>query len=151
MQQPPSGGTWVGNTCEYTEIFADAIPASINEQLIQIYNSLFDFRLKCEVGIHGFERRQQYRLCIGLRAVNLEIFADAIRASINEQSCFGFRGGNLEIFADAIRACINEQLIQIYNNLNAKWGYTASKDENNIGSLVDLYSSWFSCALDFEQ
>ncbi|KAL2728325.1 hypothetical protein V1477_017601 [Vespula maculifrons] len=36
-------------------------------------------------------------------------------------------------------------------DLNAKWGYTASKDDNNIGSLVDLYSSWFSCALDFEQ
>ncbi|KAL2741862.1 hypothetical protein V1477_009491 [Vespula maculifrons] len=36
------------------------------------------------------------------------------------------------------------------NNLNAKWGYTASRDDNNIGSLADLYSSWFSCALDFD-
>ncbi|KAL2730415.1 hypothetical protein V1477_016226 [Vespula maculifrons] len=44
---------------ENLEIFADAIHASINEQLIQIYNSFFDFRLKCRVGILGFERRQQ--------------------------------------------------------------------------------------------
>ncbi|KAL2727963.1 hypothetical protein V1477_017239 [Vespula maculifrons] len=35
------------------QIFTDAIRASINEQLIQIYNSLFDFSLKCEVGIHS--------------------------------------------------------------------------------------------------
>ncbi|KAL2734530.1 hypothetical protein V1477_013707 [Vespula maculifrons] len=38
-QQPPSSGTWVGSTCE-------------------ISKSIF----KCEVGIHGFERRQQYRV-----------------------------------------------------------------------------------------
>ncbi|KAL2730293.1 hypothetical protein V1477_016104 [Vespula maculifrons] len=40
-----------------------AVPTRIStdEQLIQIYNSLFDFRLKCEVGILGFERRQQSR------------------------------------------------------------------------------------------
>ncbi|KAL2744935.1 hypothetical protein V1477_007477 [Vespula maculifrons] len=60
----------------------DAIHASINEQLIQIYNSFFDFKLKCEVGIHGFEGRQQSRfpvqLCFGLRRGNLEIFVDAI-------------------------------------------------------------------------
>ncbi|KAL2740033.1 hypothetical protein V1477_010503 [Vespula maculifrons] len=73
------------------EIFADAIHASINEQLIQIYNSVFGCRLKCRVGIVGFGRRQQIRvldrpfqlqlqLCFGLRRKNLEIFADAIHA-----------------------------------------------------------------------
>ncbi|KAL2744091.1 hypothetical protein V1477_007692 [Vespula maculifrons] len=78
------------------EIFADAIHASINEQLIQIYNSFFDFSLKYRVGIVGFGRRQQIRgldrpllllvqLCFGLRRENLEIFADTIHASINEQ------------------------------------------------------------------
>ncbi|KAL2736286.1 hypothetical protein V1477_012795 [Vespula maculifrons] len=36
-------------------------------------------------------------------------------------------------------------------NLNAKWGYAASGDDNNVGSLADLYSFWFSCALDFDQ
>ncbi|KAL2727962.1 hypothetical protein V1477_017238 [Vespula maculifrons] len=36
------------------QIFTDAIRASINEQLIQIYNSLFDFSLKCEVGIDSY-------------------------------------------------------------------------------------------------
>ncbi|KAL2744818.1 hypothetical protein V1477_007360 [Vespula maculifrons] len=98
------------------EIFADAIRPSINEQLIQIYNSLFDFRLKCEVGIHGFERRQQNRLCFGHRQENLDIFVDAI-----------------------------------HTNLNAKWGYSASRDDNKVGSLTDLCSSQFSCALDFDQ
>ncbi|KAL2747556.1 hypothetical protein V1477_004248 [Vespula maculifrons] len=37
------------------------------------------------------------------------------------------------------------------NNFNVKWGYTASRDDNNIGSLADLYNSWFSCALDFDE
>ncbi|KAL2738222.1 hypothetical protein V1477_011581, partial [Vespula maculifrons] len=51
-------------------------------------------KLKCEVGILGFEGRQQSRsfdrllqllvqLCFGLRRVDLEIFADAIRANID--------------------------------------------------------------------
>ncbi|KAL2744936.1 hypothetical protein V1477_007478 [Vespula maculifrons] len=74
----------------------DAIHASINEQLIQIYNSFFDFRLQCEVGILGFERRQQCRFPV--------------------QLCFGLRRGNLEIFVDAIHVNINEQLIQMYNS-----------------------------------
>ncbi|KAL2744086.1 uncharacterized protein V1477_007687 [Vespula maculifrons] len=101
-------------------------------------------KLKCYIGIVGFERRQQSRvldrplqllvqLSFGLRRENLEIFADAIHASINEQliqiydgifgfrlKCrlsFGLRQENLEIFADAIHASINEQLIQIYNSL----------------------------------
>ncbi|KAL2740035.1 hypothetical protein V1477_010505 [Vespula maculifrons] len=80
---------------ENLEIFADAIHASINEQLIQIYNSFFDVRLKYSVGKVGFGRRQQIRvldrpfqlqlqLCFGLRRKNLEIFADAIHASTNE-------------------------------------------------------------------
>ncbi|KAL2744934.1 uncharacterized protein V1477_007476 [Vespula maculifrons] len=71
-----------GHRQENLDIFVDAIHASINEQLIQIYNSFFDFKLKCEVGIHGFEGRQQSRfpvqLCFGLRRGNLEIFVDAI-------------------------------------------------------------------------
>ncbi|KAL2731216.1 hypothetical protein V1477_006472 [Vespula maculifrons] len=36
-------------------------------------------------------------------------------------------------------------------DLNVKWGYTASTDDNNIGSLADLYSSWFSSALDIDE
>ncbi|KAL2731112.1 hypothetical protein V1477_015617 [Vespula maculifrons] len=44
---------------ENLEIFADTIHASINEQLIQIYNSFFDFSLKYRVGIVGLERRRQ--------------------------------------------------------------------------------------------
>ncbi|KAL2742120.1 hypothetical protein V1477_009749 [Vespula maculifrons] len=50
----------------------------------------------CEVGILGCERRQQsgvfarlwqllVQLCFGLRRVDLEIFADVIRASINKE------------------------------------------------------------------
>ncbi|KAL2745253.1 uncharacterized protein V1477_006670 [Vespula maculifrons] len=80
---------------ENLEIFADAIHASINEQLIQIYDGIFGFRLKCRVGILGFERRQQSRvldrplqlllqLCFGFRRENLEIIADAIHASTKE-------------------------------------------------------------------
>ncbi|KAL2734993.1 hypothetical protein V1477_013519 [Vespula maculifrons] len=141
------------------EIFADAIHTRINEQLIQIYDGIFGFRFKCRLGILGFERRQQctvldrtlqllVHLCFGLRRENLEIFADAIHASINEQLiqiynsffdvrlkysvgkvgfgrrqqirvldrpfqlqlqlCFGLRRKNLEIFADAIHASTNE-------------------------------------------
>ncbi|KAL2734970.1 hypothetical protein V1477_013496 [Vespula maculifrons] len=52
-------------------------------------------KLKCYIGIVGFEGRQQSRvldrtlqllvqLCFGLRRENLEIFADAIHASTNE-------------------------------------------------------------------
>ncbi|KAF7383676.1 hypothetical protein HZH66_013026 [Vespula vulgaris] len=70
------------------EIFADAIRASINEQPIKVYNTLFDFRLKCEVGMLGFGGRQQrqvfdqyslflVQLCFGLRRVNLEIFSSS--------------------------------------------------------------------------
>ncbi|KAL2744084.1 uncharacterized protein V1477_007685 [Vespula maculifrons] len=53
------------------------------------------FKLKCYIGIVGFERRQQSRvldrplqllvqLSFGLRRENLEIFADAIHATTNE-------------------------------------------------------------------
>ncbi|KAL2745248.1 hypothetical protein V1477_006665 [Vespula maculifrons] len=93
---------------ENLEIFVDAFHASINEQLIQTYYGIFGFRLKCRVGILGFERRRQslvldrplqllVKLCCGVRRENLEIFADAIHASINEQliqiydGTFGFR------------------------------------------------------------
>ncbi|KAL2731141.1 hypothetical protein V1477_015576 [Vespula maculifrons] len=52
-------------------------------------------KLKCYIGIVGFERRQQSRvldrplqllvqLSFGLRRENLEIFVDAIHASTNE-------------------------------------------------------------------
>ncbi|KAL2747550.1 hypothetical protein V1477_004242 [Vespula maculifrons] len=81
----------------------------------------------CKVGILGFERRQQSRVLD--RPLQLLV-----------QLCFGLRRENLEIFADGIRA-----------NLNVKWGYTASRDDNNIGSLADLYSSWFSSALDIDE
>ncbi|KAL2734995.1 hypothetical protein V1477_010507 [Vespula maculifrons] len=79
------------------EIFADAIHASINEQLIQIHDGIFGFILKCRVGRVGFGRRQQIRLLL--------------------QLCFGLRRENLEIFADAIHASINEQLIQIHDGI----------------------------------
>ncbi|KAL2740019.1 LOW QUALITY PROTEIN: uncharacterized protein V1477_010489 [Vespula maculifrons] len=80
---------------ENLEIFADAIHASINEQLIQIHDGIFGFRLKCRVGILGFEKRRQsqvldrplqllVQLSFGLRRENLEIFADVIHASANE-------------------------------------------------------------------
>ncbi|KAL2731153.1 uncharacterized protein V1477_015588 [Vespula maculifrons] len=52
---------------ENLEIFADAIHASINEQLIQIYNSFFDVRLKYSVGKVGFGRRQQIRTQMQIR------------------------------------------------------------------------------------
>ncbi|KAL2738420.1 uncharacterized protein V1477_011779 [Vespula maculifrons] len=102
------------------EIFTDVIRVSINEQLIQIYNSLFDFRLKCDlcVGLRPVsleiftdDIRLLVQLCFELRGVDLEIFADDIRL------CFELRGVDLEIFADDIRVNINEQLIQIYNSL----------------------------------
>ncbi|KAL2740021.1 uncharacterized protein V1477_010495 [Vespula maculifrons] len=82
---------------ENLEIFVDAIHASINEQLVQIHDGIFGFRYKCRVGRVGSGRRQQSRLSFGLRQGNLEIFADAIHASINEQliqipdGIFGFR------------------------------------------------------------
>ncbi|KAL2731211.1 hypothetical protein V1477_015539 [Vespula maculifrons] len=131
---------------ENLEFIADAIHASINEQLIQIYNSVFGCRLKCRVGTVSFGRRQQIRvlerpfqlqlqLCFGLRRENLEIFADAIHAKIVAferrrqsrvldrplkllvQLCCGLRRENLEIFVDAFHASINEQLIQIYDGI----------------------------------
>ncbi|KAL2747551.1 hypothetical protein V1477_004243 [Vespula maculifrons] len=96
--------------------------------LADLYSSWFSSALDIdEVGILGFERRQQSRVLD--RPLQLLV-----------QLCFGLRRENLEIFADGIRA-----------NLNVKWGYTASRDDNNIGSLADLYSSWFSSALDIDE
>ncbi|KAL2734982.1 hypothetical protein V1477_013508 [Vespula maculifrons] len=129
---------------ENLEIFADATHASINEQLIQIYDGIFGCRLKCRVGILDFERRRQSRvldrplqllvqLSFGLRRENLEIFADAIHAigferrkqsrvldrplQLLVQLSFGLRRENLEIFVDAFHATINEQLIQTYDGI----------------------------------
>ncbi|KAL2740044.1 uncharacterized protein V1477_010514 [Vespula maculifrons] len=89
---------------ENLEIFVDAFHATINEQLIQIYDGIFSCRLKCRVGILDFERRRQSRVLD--RSLQLLV-----------QLSFGLRQENLEIFADAIHASINEQLIQIYNSL----------------------------------
>ncbi|KAL2744600.1 hypothetical protein V1477_007142 [Vespula maculifrons] len=139
------------------EIFADDIRVSINEELIQIYNSPFDFRLKCDVGLCFQLRRVDLEIFTRARdfhnlspRVDLEIFTDAIRVSINErlkndvgllvQLCVGLRPVNLEIFTDDIRV-----------NLNAKWGYTPTRDDNKVGSLTDAYSYSFSCALNFEE
>ncbi|KAL2734969.1 hypothetical protein V1477_013495 [Vespula maculifrons] len=91
-------------TVTSSTIFADAIHRSINEQLIQIYNSVFGCGLKCRVGIVGFGKRQQIRVLE--RPLLLLV-----------QLCFGLRRENLEIFADAIHASINEQLIQIYDGI----------------------------------
>ncbi|KAL2731196.1 LOW QUALITY PROTEIN: hypothetical protein V1477_015561 [Vespula maculifrons] len=130
---------------ENLEIFVDAIHASINEQLIQIYDGTFGFRLKCRVGRVGFGRRQKIRLLVqlsfGLRQENLEIFLGCHPCKLKcyigivgferrqqsqvldrtlqllVQLCFGLRRENLEIFADAIHASINEQLIQIYDGI----------------------------------
>ncbi|KAL2749472.1 LOW QUALITY PROTEIN: hypothetical protein V1477_002412 [Vespula maculifrons] len=93
---------------ENLEIFADGIHASINEQLIQIYNSFFDFRLECRVGILGYERRQQS----GVLNRPLQLLV---------QLCFGSRQGNLEIFADGIHASINEQDTRL-REMTTKWG-----------------------------
>ncbi|KAL2745250.1 hypothetical protein V1477_006667 [Vespula maculifrons] len=116
---------------ENLEIFADAIHASINEQLIQIYDGIFGFRLKCRVGILGFERRQQSRLVqtydgifgfrlkcrVGILAFERRRQSRVLDRPLNllVQLCCGLRRENLEIFADAIHASINEQLIQIYD------------------------------------
>ncbi|KAL2734951.1 hypothetical protein V1477_013477 [Vespula maculifrons] len=124
---------------ENLEIFVDAFHASINEQLIQTYYGIFGFRLKCRVGILGFERRRRSRvmdrplqllvkLCCGLRRENLEIFADAIHAigferrqqsrvldrplQLLVQLSFGLRRENLEIFVDAFHATINEHRLR---------------------------------------
>ncbi|KAL2721709.1 hypothetical protein V1477_020529 [Vespula maculifrons] len=101
----------------------------INEELIQIYKSLFDFRLRCEVGILGFERRQQ-------SLTSSVVLWTSTREHRNFRTLGDFEilspQVNLEIFVDAIRVSINEELIQIYKNLNAKWGYSASNDDNKL-------------------
>ncbi|KAL2730412.1 uncharacterized protein V1477_016223 [Vespula maculifrons] len=83
-----------------------AVPTRINtdEQLIQIYNSFFDFRLKCRVGILAFKRRQQS----GVLDRPLQLLV---------QLCFGLRRVNLENIAVPTRINTDEQLIQIYNSL----------------------------------
>ncbi|KAL2734950.1 hypothetical protein V1477_013476 [Vespula maculifrons] len=129
MQLPPRGGTWLSFRLrqENLEIFGDAIHARINEQLIQIYNSFFDFSLKYRVGIVGLERRQQstvldrtLQLLVQLLKCYIGIvgFERRTKSGVGPtlRLSLGLRRENLEIFADAIHACINEQLIQIYNS-----------------------------------
>nr|KAF7421453.1 hypothetical protein H0235_009289 [Vespula pensylvanica] len=115
------------------EIFTDAIFANINEQLIEIYNSFFDFRLKCEFPV---------QLCFGLRQENLEIFVDAIHFSV--QLCFGLRQENLEIFADAIhfsvQLCfglrrVNLEIFSLWRDLEI---FALSKDFENLSSRGNL-------------
>ncbi|KAL2731207.1 hypothetical protein V1477_015535, partial [Vespula maculifrons] len=89
---------------ENLEIFVDAFHASINEQLVQTYDGIFGFRLKCRVGILAFERRRQSRVLD--RPLKLLV-----------QLCFGLRRENLEIFVDAFHASINEQLVQTYDGI----------------------------------
>ncbi|KAL2736292.1 hypothetical protein V1477_012801 [Vespula maculifrons] len=109
LQAVGPGSSCFGLRRENIEIFADAIRASINEHLIQIYNSLFDLILKFEVGIIFF-------LCFGHRPVNLKNFKDAIRASINQH------------------------------------GDTRLREMTTMSGLWATFcSSWFSCALDFDQ
>ncbi|KAL2734933.1 hypothetical protein V1477_013459 [Vespula maculifrons] len=116
---------------ENLEIFADAIHASINKLLIQIYDGFFDFSLKYRVGIVGLERRQQstvldrtLQLRVQFLKYRVGIVGFGRRQQIRGldrpllllvQLCFGLRRENLEIFADTIHASINEQLIHIYN------------------------------------
>ncbi|KAL2744603.1 hypothetical protein V1477_007145 [Vespula maculifrons] len=108
------------------EIFTDTIRVSIDEQLIQIYN-----HLNAKWGNLPpvtTTKSLLVQLCFELRGVDLEIFEDDIRVSINEYLfdfrlkcdvglCVGLRPVSLEIFTNDIRVSINEQLIQIYNSL----------------------------------
>nr|KAF7398037.1 hypothetical protein H0235_016045 [Vespula pensylvanica] len=63
---------------------------------------------------------------------------DAIGASIDE-----------DFTQDSLGARTNEDLIRIYKrllilDLNAKWGYSASRDDNKVGSLNDHYNFHFA-------
>ncbi|KAL2750532.1 hypothetical protein V1477_001322 [Vespula maculifrons] len=125
------------------ENFAEVIPASINEQLIELRSGdsklregrtkrafdrllqllvqlCFGFRrrLKCEVGILSFERRQQscafdrllqslVQLCFGLRRGNIENFAGCLSSEYSRRTDFALPADfenvsprrDLEIFA----------------------------------------------------
>ncbi|KAL2731209.1 LOW QUALITY PROTEIN: hypothetical protein V1477_015537 [Vespula maculifrons] len=167
---------------ENLEIFADAIHASINEQLIQIHDGIFGFSLKCRVGILGFEKRRQsqvldrplqilVQLCCGLRRENLEIFADAIHASINEQliqiydGIFGFRlkcrsrlrettknsglGLTFPVTTSVVLWTSTRELRNFRGCHPCKW--SPSRDDDIVGSWTELSSYYFSCALDFDE
>ncbi|KAL2748600.1 LOW QUALITY PROTEIN: uncharacterized protein V1477_003243 [Vespula maculifrons] len=90
----------------------------------------------CEVGILGCERQQQRRA-----------FDRPLQLLV--QLCFGLRRGNLENFAEAIPASINEQLIKniseflilstfytIYLNEMEEWGYSPTRDDNISAQLL---------------
>ncbi|KAL2724769.1 LOW QUALITY PROTEIN: hypothetical protein V1477_018630 [Vespula maculifrons] len=171
--------------------------------MISLIFSIFYVKLNCEVGMLGLVRRQQSRFLVqlffGFRRVNIEIFTEAIPASINEEFTrvqysithifeiinyffyFDFALSwdfdnlsprmDVEIFAGChsseprfrtfggVWQSISTNGLRnfrrmpfdrvVTNNLNAKWGYLAWRDDNKDGSLTDLYSSEFSCALDF--
>ncbi|KAL2731202.1 uncharacterized protein V1477_015567 [Vespula maculifrons] len=145
---------------ENLEIFADAIHASINEQLIQIYNSFFDFRLKYSVGKVGFGRRQHSRIKMLYRYNRLRetTTKSGIGPTFTVTSSVELWTSTetLEIFVDAFHASISEQLIQIYDfifgfRLKCRVGRVGSGDDNKFGSWVDLSSYYFSCALDFDE
>ncbi|KAL2737186.1 LOW QUALITY PROTEIN: uncharacterized protein V1477_012142 [Vespula maculifrons] len=137
------------------KVFADAIRASIREQLIRIYNSLFDLRLNLRItssvvfwaptrelrnfrGYHPFyDLRSVYASTILLRFCTFGDFENLSRRM------------DLKVFADVIRASIREQLIRIYNSLfdlklNLRSGETVSRDDNNMGPLTDLYKFEFA-------
>ncbi|KAF7394495.1 hypothetical protein HZH66_007669 [Vespula vulgaris] len=54
----------------------------------------------------------------------------------------------LPVLTNSLFKYITAYFIQ---DLNAKWGYWGSEDDNSVGSLADLYRSWFSCALDLDE
>ncbi|KAL2741271.1 hypothetical protein V1477_010332 [Vespula maculifrons] len=112
---------------ENLKIFVEDIRASINEELIQIYNRLFDFTLKCEVGILGFERRQQRW-----------VFDWPIQFRV--QLCFELRRENLEIFAGC-HSNFDFVLSRDFDNLSPRMDleiFALSWDSKNLSPRVDL-------------
>ncbi|KAL2737276.1 LOW QUALITY PROTEIN: uncharacterized protein V1477_012232, partial [Vespula maculifrons] len=121
------------------KVFADAIRASIREQLIRIYNSLFDLRLNLRSGETASRDDN-----------NIGPLSD-----FYTQLCFGLRRGNLEIFADTIPSNINEKLrvrtVGYFENLSRRRDleiFTLSWDFDSLSPEVDL--EIFALTGDFE-
>ncbi|KAL2736156.1 hypothetical protein V1477_012665 [Vespula maculifrons] len=70
------------------------------------------------VGLEGRQQRRSFDILLQLPV----------------QLCFGLRRENLEIFVEAVRAIINEQ------TKVAKWGWSAWRDDNKDGPLTYFYS-----------